>query len=604
MLVVKVKTALSLGLFNLFRALKYRIGIKIGLNPIQKLSAEMPSGIFFCIGTQLDRKTLDFPKTLRAFGYYDYPLKSECPDWFYNPLTQTRSNNDNLPWYQIQDFDHNIGDIKGIWEASRFEWILHFVIDIKQKNDIAKLHILDIWLNDWCQKNLAYLGPNWKCGQEASIRVMHLLVALIGLNQLSNPSKNVLQLIELHLKRIEPTIDYAIAQDNNHGTSEATALFIGGALLNHMAPKRKYKFWEKLGRKWLENRAKKLIMEDGGFSQYSVNYHRVMLDSYSLAEIVRQKLNLKSFSNKLYDQIKNATDWLYVLTQEANGDVPNIGANDGARLLAVSRTDYRDFRPSVQLASTLFNKSSYYVKRGTYDESLEFFQLEKKVVNSSKLPKKNQFFSKSGFITAQKKDFFIAFKLPIFRFRPSQCDALHLDIWWKGKNILRDGGTYSYNSTSEDLRYFSGVASHNTVQFDAHEQMPRLSRFLFGSWLKPSQVNYQLNKFSCAYQDYWGCKHNRAVSLKNQSIQIIDIISGFKTQAILRWRLQSAQWNLKDNVLSNDDISITIHSDARLELQLVQGEESRYYYQKRSLPVLEIKVTQATSITTIIQGLI
>lgn len=604
MLVVKVKTALSLGLFNLFRVLKYRIGIKIGLNPIQKLSAEMPSGMFFCIGTQLDRKTLDFPKALRAFGYYDYPLKSECPDWFYNPLTQTRSNNNNLPWYQIPDFDHNIGDIKGIWEASRFEWILHFVIDIKQKNDIAKLHILDIWLNDWCQKNLAYLGPNWKCGQEASIRVMHLLVALIGLNQLSNPSKNVLQLIELHLKRIEPTIGYAIAQDNNHGTSEATALFIGGALLNHMAPKRKYKFWEKLGRKWLENRAKKLIMEDGGFSQYSVNYHRVMLDSYSLAEIVRQKLNLKSFSNKLYDQIKNATDWLYVLTQEANGDVPNIGANDGARLLAVSRTDYRDFRPSIQLASTLFNKSSYYVKRGTYDESLEFFQLEKKVVNSSKLPKKNQFFSKSGFITAQKKDFFIAFKLPIFRFRPSQCDALHLDIWWKGKNILRDGGTYSYNSTPEDLRYFSGVASHNTVQFDAHEQMPRLSRFLFGSWLKPSQVNYQLNKFSCAYQDYWGCKHNRAVSLKNQSIQVIDIISGFKTQAILRWRLQSAQWNLKGNVLSNDDISITIHSDARLELQLVQGEESRYYYQKRSLPVLEIKVTQATSITTIIQGLI
>ncbi|MFZ7241034.1 heparinase II/III family protein [Avibacterium avium] len=601
MLVVKVKTALSLGLFNLFRVFKYRIGIKIGLNPVKKLSAEMPSGTFFYTKSQLNREILDFPKTLKAFGYYNYPLRSECPDWFYNPLTQTYSNKSNLPWYQIPDFDPNIGDIKGIWEASRFEWILDFVIDIKQKNDIAKLHILDIWLNDWCQKNLAYIGLNWKCGQEASIRVMHLLVALIGLNQLSNPSKNVLQLIELHLKRIAPTIDYAIAQDNNHGTSEATALFIGGALLNHMAPKRKYKIWEKLGRKWLENRAKKLIMEDGGFSQYSVNYHRVMLDSYSLAEIVRQKLNLKSFSNKLYDQIKNATDWLYVLAQEENGDAPNIGANDGARLLAVSKSDYRDFRPSIQLASTLFNQSSYYAKPGTYDESLEFFQLEKKIPNSSNPPKKNQFFSKSGLITAQKKDFFIAFKLPIFKFRPSQCDALHLDIWWRGENILRDGGTYSYNSTAEDLKYFSGVASHNTVQFDEHEQMPRLSRFLFGSWLKPSQVNYQLDKFTCAYQDYWRCKHHREVVFKDKSIQVIDTISGFKKQAILRWRLQPSQWNLKGNILSNDNISITIHSDSRLELQLAQGEESRYYYQKHSLPVLEIKVTQATSITTIIQ---
>lgn len=31
-------------------------------------------------------------------------------------------------------------------------------------------------------------------------------------------------LLRQYLKRIEPTIDYAIAQDNNHGTSEAYLL--------------------------------------------------------------------------------------------------------------------------------------------------------------------------------------------------------------------------------------------------------------------------------------------------------------------------------------------------------------------------------------------
>lgn len=598
---IKGKTALALGLFNLFRVFKYRFGVKTGLNPVQKLAAKMPEGQFFSTTPECT-KAKSFPKTLQAFGYLEYPLTQGIPNWFYSPLTQHEFQNSDLAWYKIPDFDANVGDIKGIWEASRFDWVLNFVLQAQQHNDEA-LHVLDAWLNDWCQKNAAYLGPNWKCGQEASIRVMHLIAGLIGLNQLKQPSQNIQQLIALHLKRIAPTIDYAIAQDNNHGTSEATALFIGGALLNHVTPKPEYKAWRELGQKWLENRAQKLIMEDGGFSQYSVTYHRVMLDSYSLAEIVRQRLNLKAFSDVLYHQLLKATNWLYVLTQETSGDVPNIGANDGARLLAVSATDYRDFRPSVQLASTLFAGQSYYAAQGTYDESLDFFKLDKKVINLSSVPQKDQFFLKSGLITAQKRNFFIAFKLPVFKFRPSQCDALHLDVWWKGQNILRDGGTYSYNSTPEDLEYFGGVASHNTVQFDGHQQMPRLSRFLFGAWLKPSQLNYQPNQFNCAYQDYWGCKHKREVVLKDQSIEVTDTISGFKTQAVLRWRLQPDQWQLQDNVLSNGHINIVVHSESKLTLQLVQGEESRYYYQKQSLPVLEIKTTQATSITTVIQDL-
>ncbi|MEE9903285.1 MAG: hypothetical protein PBU42_12820 [Acinetobacter haemolyticus] len=387
---IKGKTALALGLFNLFRVFKYRLGVKTGLNPVQKLVAKMPEGHFFSTTPECT-KAKSFPKTLQAFGYLEYPLTQGIPNWFYSPLTQYEFQNSHLAWYKIPDFDANVGDIKGIWEASRFDWVLNFVLQAQQHNDEA-LHVLDAWLNDWCQKNAAYLGPNWKCGQEASIRVMHLIAGLIGLNQLTQPSQNIQQLIALHLKRIAPTIDYAIAQDNNHGTSEATALFIGGALLNHVTPKPEYKAWRELGHKWLENRAQKLIMEDGGFSQYSVTYHRVMLDSYSLAEIVRQQLNLKAFSDVLYHQLLKATNWLYVLTQETSGDVPNIGANDGARLLAVSATDYRDFRPSVQLASTLFAGQSYYAAQGTYDKSLDFFKLDKKVINLSSVPQKDQFF--------------------------------------------------------------------------------------------------------------------------------------------------------------------------------------------------------------------
>lgn len=598
---LKAQTALNLGLLNLVRVIKYRLGVKSGLNPVQKISAQMPSGVFFTQVPSAYVVNHQSSRPMLAFGWKDYAVGHQ-PNWFYSPLTQVNFPSPHQPWFKIPDFNDEVGDIKGIWEASRLDWVVEFVKDFKEHNNQQSLYVLEHWLNDWCAKNPAYLGPNWKCGQEASIRVMHLMSALIGLDQLKSPSKNVLELIEIHLKRIAPTIDYAIAQDNNHGTSEATALYIGGSLLNCIHPSPCYRHWAKLGLKWLENRAAKLIMDDGGFSQYSVNYHRVMLDSYVLAEIVRQKLNLPKFSLNLYQKLQKATNWLYVLTQD-NGDVPNIGANDGAKLIPVSDTDYRDFRPSVQLASTLFFERSYYSEAGSYDQSLAFFGLEKLKKSNMVLPNKNAFFNKSGLITAIKNNFFMAFKLPIFSFRPSQCDALHLDLWLNGQNVLRDGGTFSYNSTPEDLDYFSGTQSHNTVEFDDHLQMPRLSRFLFAAWLKPIKLLYSKDRFVCGYQDLWGCQHERAIELHEDAVVIIDQISGFKQEAILRWRLQPSDWVLNGCNLSNGQIEIQIVAEHITDITLKSGFESRYYYQKTSLPVLELRFAQPTTIRTVIKDL-
>jgi len=601
-LIMKGQTALALGLFNLFRVFKYRMGVKTGLNPVQKLSAQLPQGYFFSQSGQSEQINIPVKSTLTAFGYFKYPLVGQFPNWFYSPLTQHTFQNVEKPWYQIPDFDEKVGDIKGIWEASRFDWLIDLVLqECKARNGQALVE-LDLWLNDWCNNNPAYLGPNWKCGQEASIRVMHIISALIGLGKINQLNDNISSFIEVHLKRIEPTIDYAIAQDNNHGTSEAAALYIGGAFLNKNKPSPQYEKWQALGEKWLVNRANKLIMEDGGFSQYSINYHRVMLDSYCLAEIVCQKLNLKPFSKSLYTQLQKATDWLYVLTQ-ANGDVPNLGANDGAKIIPVSQTDYRDFRPTVQLASTLFYKHSYYQDLGTYDQSLDFFHIHKLEKENFKLPSRNQIFNESGLITSKNDNFFIAFKLPKFKFRPSQCDGLHLDVWFKGQNILRDGGTYSYNSSPKDLDYFSGVASHNTVEFDKHQQMPRLSRFLFGAWLTPKNLTYKPYEFGCGYQDYWQCEHHRKVLLTDNQIEVVDNISGFQQQAILRWRLPPDHWVLNNNILTNGKVEIILDAEHSISIHLTEGEESRYYYQKTKLPVLEITATQPTTIFTVIKDI-
>ena len=74
------------------------------------------------------------------------------------------------PWWKIPDFNKEIGDIKFIWELSRME-VLAFAQRARNGNDYALVKLND-WLTDWVETNPTYAGPNWKCGQEASIRVI------------------------------------------------------------------------------------------------------------------------------------------------------------------------------------------------------------------------------------------------------------------------------------------------------------------------------------------------------------------------------------------------------------------------------------------------
>ena len=601
-LLLKIKTILALGLPSLMRVFFYRFGVRFGFNPVKTISANTSTGCFFNSSFSVQKIKLQANEQWRSQQFYFgwHKVVSEAvPDWHRNILTGVAVENASLPWWEISDFDAELGDIKTVWEASRFNWVLCFAQYAKQ-GDEQYLNKLNDWLNDWSLNNPPYLGVNWKCGQEASIRVMHLAMTAFILEQTDNSEPALLEFVKTHLNRIAPTISYAIAQNNNHGTSEASALYIGGSWLVNNGIDEGVK-WQEIGLKWLENRAQKLILSDGSFSQYSTNYHRVMLDSYSMAEVWRNKLNLPSFSQNLYKKLQLATNWLYQLMQEKTGDIANLGANDGARLLALTSSDYRDFRPSVQLASTLFFKKKAWRCDG--DWSLPLYWLGITPPTETLLPQGSFHFNRGGYfgIRAKKNKAFSMMTYPKFKFRPSQCDALHVDFWLEGQNLLRDGGTFSYNAGAKYIEYYGGTESHNTIQFDRHEQMPRLSRFLLGGWLKARDIVFDKKRNFCqaGYKDLYKAKHQRTVTLNDDCLYIKDDISGVNNPAILRWRLNPGQWIVNGNEICNGSHSLTITTDLKIvRFELINGKESKYYYQESELPVLEIEVEQAGSIIT------
>ena len=591
---IKARTLLDLGPLNVFRVAWFRLGVRSGWHPVRKLAASVPSGIFFedTSAAPVDRVVPGaWWNEALYFGYKSVPLSGEAPpDWHANLFTGARVANPERPWWQIADFDPDVGDIKVVWEASRLDWVMAFA-QRAAAGDATALARLNAWLNDWCQHNPPYCGPNWKCGQEASIRVMHLAMAALILGSERALPKALKELLVVHLRRIHPTMGYAVAQDNNHGTSEAAALYIGGTWLA-ACHHREGAQWAAAGRKWLENRVARLFEQDGSFSQYSTTYHRVALDTLSMVELWRRRFDDAPFSPVFRQRAEAATRWLHALTQPG-GDAANLGANDGANLLPLSGADYRDFRPSVQLALALFTGCV------AYPESNELLNwLTVSVPEKAADAPASARLDNGGYGLLVRNDAVAFMHYPRFRFRPSQADVLHVDLWLAGENVLRDAGTYSYNVAPKWLSYFGGTEGHNTVQFDDRDQMPRLSRFLFGDWLKAREVEGPLadgdgESFAAAYVDGQGARHKRRMRLAESNLAVTDEVSGFRHKAVLRWRLKPGEWVLSDSQVSLAGHVLAISADVPLRrVELVQGWESRYYLEKTPVPVLEVEIDQ------------
>jgi hypothetical protein len=190
-------------------------------------------------------------------------------------------------------------------------------------------------------------------------------------------------------------------------------------------------------------------------------------------------------------------------------------------------------------------------------------------------------------------------RVPVARFRPSQADPLHFDLWrGDGQNLLRDGGSGSYFD-AHALSYFSGIASHNTIQFDGREPMPRLSRFLFGDWIAGAatdpQVTVQGLAWQGRYRDRHGVRHARAVGATDNVWNVEDRIGGFRERAVLRWRLTPGPCTLQGNRLEHPAMRIVIESDcAPLSLRVVEAWEARAYGAWAALPCLEAEFGPGT----------
>jgi len=603
---IKINTALSLGVFNIVKVIIYRMQCRAGYFQRRLPARKLIDGPMFKASEQIDLSNISQAAKNKIqekanqivdgqFTFFSHAVQHTGfpPDWFLNPLNNRFHAKQSVYWSCAND--ENVGDIKIIWELSRMDWALSLTKMAVLTQDSNYLDILNQCLQDWSICNPPQIGPNWMCAQECAIRMIQIILCAHISGQ-QNPLPSLIDFVQAHCERMMITRHYAEAQNNNHAISEAAGLFIGGLWLefhNQYAGQ-----WHKTGRKSLEKLCQKLIGDDGSFSQHSLNYHRLMIATITMAEYFRQKFNRPSFSNRFYQKVTKAISWQYQMVDPLTGQGPNLGANDGARVYALTESCYTDFRPEIQLASCLFDNKRLY-ESGPWDESFEWLQLD-----SSKYPqiggvRQSMEMPDGGYVVISKKstNTWGLVRCPNNAYRPHHADALHFDFWKNGINILRDGGTFSY-AQSEPLRsYFASSAAHNTAAFDNHDQMPVLSRFLFGQWIttqtiQPISTVSGVITWTGAYIDYKKCHHQRHICVNNERWHIIDTLNGFNNHAFIRWRLIADHWQLTANCLTGSHCKIVILANVKAEIKLLESLESRFYMHKTITPLLEIRVTE------------
>ena len=135
--------------------------------------------------------------------------------------------------------------------------------------------------------------------------------------------------------------------------------------------------------------------------------------------------------------------------------------------------------------------------------------------------------------------------------------------------------------------------------------MPRIGRFLYGRWPKNNffeDLNEGKESSSVAfgYTDYRSNSHRRCLEVKKGKFVILDHVKGFKEKAVLRWRLDPEKdWFIDNNTISNGKISIKISSSSPIKrLEIINGEESRFYLKKDNLSIVECEISEASELKT------
>lgn len=481
---------------------------------------------------------------LRGRLPYFGALSFDCgfpPRWFNNPVTgQSVSPQQN--WTQMRFASPDYGDLKFILEPSRFLFIYPLVRAYAVSGDERYAEAFWTSVEDWACHNPPMAGPLWICGQESSLRILAWSFALHSfIHSASTTSERfglIVSMIAAHAWRSEQTLGYARSQRSNHLISEAVGLWTAGTLYPEL---REASRWQAMGAQLLHEAVIDQITPEGVSQQHSFNYQRMILHqllwTLRLAEIRGAALHAE-----IRRRAEAGYDFMRTWVDEVSGAVPDYGSDDGSLIFPLASADYRDFRPTIQLGAAFLKRRP--LAAGAWNELAIWFGADCSALKGDVVSPAQS--AETGYYRLGDETSWALIRAGHYTRRPFQADQLHVDLWWKGKNLALDPGSYLYNGPAPWNNGLAATAVHNTISVDGRDQMRRAGPFL---WLDWAQAKGRVFSSHGVHADYFegehdgyhglGVTHRRWVRwLPDCGWAIIDDIEGSgEHRARLHWLL-------------------------------------------------------------------
>lgn len=425
---------------------------------------------------------------IRLYGTLDVDL-GDPPQWHRHPLTGHRYPSE-VHWSDLDDSGSDGGDIKDVWEPSRLGWLQPMVRSWAATGDEAVAESVWAQIEHWYGHNPAYLGPNWMCGQETSLRTLSVIFAADILDTSSATTQArrhlVATMVQDAVGRVAPTLGYALSQRNNHATSEAGFLWTASVLAPWLPDAAKL---QRRSAHALTESTEDQFATDGSYAQHSPTYQRVALHVLLWCLSVARANDIDAPAG-VAEAVERSVDHLRsLLVPGSTGQMPNLGGNDGALVFDLSTSGIEDFRPVLAHAAAATGGASR-LGSGPWDEEARWFGLEgaHATTGSDRVRYPSGATVRRGVdthaLTVGRAH--VVLRAGPSRHRPAHADQLHVDLWLAGRPVAVDPGVYRYSAPAPWDNALADEAVHNVVRRPGVAQAVRANRFFWLRWSEAS----------------------------------------------------------------------------------------------------------------------
>ncbi len=477
-------------------------------------------------------------------GYLNLDFGAK-PDWHFEPLSKKRPPLKH--WKQFDELDtEETGDKKIVWELNRHQHFFTLGVAYQLTENERFAACFAEHLEDWMNQNPPGIGINWFSSLEIAFRAMSWIWAFHFFKDSPHFTaeffSKALKFIYLHGRHIEKYLS-TYYSPNTHLTGEAIGLYYLGTQLSFF---NRASHWRELGENILLGELDRQILNDGVYFEQTTWYQRYTADFYTHFLILKTLCGTgetdPKTAEKFETKLQSLLDFLMYATRP-DGSTPIIGDDDGGRMLPLSNSKTDDFRGSLAVGATLFERGDYKFAAGAVSEEvvwllglegIQAFETQREHIpnkNSVRFENGGYYIMRDGWAETDNYLLIDCGAVGALSGGHGHADTLAIDLAVQGKTLLVDSGTYSYHESAEIRDYFRSTAAHNALTIDGKSSSETGDKFSWKTRAKP-KVNSWITEdrfdfFQGSHDGFekFGAKYERSILfLKNDYWIMRDVV--------------------------------------------------------------------------------